>query len=186
MFLSLQTQFPACSNLKSSSPHSVWQAHFHTLTEMFLHLVIISTSVCRAQRKGERLEQCVRLFSFFFLCLWVKYWDWLVWCFPTGMGVKSCATFYKVPVTFFNTEMRKQNKTHEWSGLIRLFLYRPLMYAEEREKSWIIEYANMLGSGWWRRGWVKYTGKASGGRLDCDERERSGSKTREWATDTAR
>lgn len=51
MFPSFQTQFSACSNLKPPSTRRAWQAHFHTLTEMFLHLVIISTTVSRAREK---------------------------------------------------------------------------------------------------------------------------------------
>lgn len=72
----------------SLSPSGLWQACIHTLTEMFLLQVIISKSVCRANRK------CVCLFLFMCLCVTLSL-NCLV--FPYRHVKKYLQTLLQVP-----------------------------------------------------------------------------------------
>lgn len=123
----------------------------------------------------QRLESVSMLVLFFVLVSGVLGLTCLVFPLQESEWI-AASCFTRTPVTLFSLEMRQQSKA--------LFLYTSYIFWWVQKKGEGDGDANMLGCGCWRR--IKYTGKASSERLGCDERERSGSETREWATGTAR
>lgn len=145
-------------------------------------------NVCLQSTDKEReAEEWVCVLVFFFSAC-----EWSIGTDLSGVSLRGCAWIaahcLQGPPYTFSPEMRQENKAHECEvgRYSSSYIYTPLMDTEEREWSWSTGDANMLGSACWRRGRIKYTGKASSRRLGCDERERSASEKREWATGTAR